>query len=120
VRPGRALRSVLARVEGPVTRDEALLWGRGVHTRVAIPDEVLALVEERMRGVYCAECRTLKLVTPPDVALEVDHKQALVRGGDNRHENLQWLCEDHNKAMAGRPVAAPRTPAWARRQRWKR
>lgn len=103
-----------------MTREKALLWGRHVRERVEIPDEVLALVEERMRGVYCVACRELGLVTPPHVALQIDHIQALAAGGDNHHLNLQWLCEDHNKAKSARPVTAPKTPAWARRTRWKR
>lgn len=103
-----------------MTREEALVWGRGVHVRVTIPDEVLALVEERMRGVYCPDCRALGLVTPPEVPLEIDHKQALARGGDNRHENLEWRCESHNRAKAARPVSEAKTPAWARRTRWRR
>ena len=99
-----------------MTRDEALAWGRGVRDRVAIPEEVLELVEERQRGRYCVACRALRIETPADVGLEVDHKQALVRGGDNQHSNLQFLCEDHNRAKAGRVAGAPRAPAWQRRR----
>ncbi len=100
-----------------MTHDEALAWGKRVHERVDVPDEVLALVEERMRGRYCAECRALKLVTPPDVTLHLDHRQPLALGGDNHHSNLQWLCADHNLAKAGRKTTKPRLPAWKRRGR---
>lgn len=103
-----------------MTRAEALLWGRGDTRRVAtrdFPVAVVALVDERQGGRYCVECRELELVTPDDVPLELDHLQALSRGGDNNHLNLRWACRSHNRARRERPVGGPaRRPRWARRR----
>lgn len=93
-------------------------WGRGLTKRVPIPAEVLALVEERMGGVYCEDCRALNLETPHDEPLEVDHRQPLAKGGDNHHLNLTWRCRSHNRHKKDRsPGEAPTaTPKWMRRR----
>ena len=100
-----------------MTRGEALKWGRGDRRRLAAPDypaSVLELVDERQGGRYCVACRASGLVTPEAEPLEVDHKQPLAKGGDNRAINLQWLCRGHNRGKGSRREA-PRPPAWARR-----
>ena len=100
-----------------MTRAEALLWGRGLRARVAIPAEVLALVDERQGGRFCVACRALDLVTPADVPLEPDHRQALANGGDNHHLNLEWLCRSHNRSKKDKPAGSPlRRPRWERRR----
>lgn len=99
----------------------AYAWGRGNKARIDhrdYPGEVLALVTERMGGVHCEDCRALKLVTPPDVPMEIDHKQPLASGGDNHHLNLRWSCRSHNRGRAGRPITDPvRAPRWLRQKR---
>lgn len=91
-------------------------WGRGLKKRVPVPAEVLALVEERLGGKVCEECRALGLVTPADEPIELDHREALARGGDNHHLNLTFRCRSHNRAKAGRLPGAPRAPRWLRRR----
>jgi hypothetical protein len=104
-----------------VTRGEALAWGRGDRTRIDrrdVPAEVLALVTERMGGEFCEDCRALKLETPADVPIELDHKQALAAGGDNHHANLRWACRSHNRGRGSRSITEPvRAPRWHRRRR---
>lgn len=97
----------------------AFAWGRGDNQRVAtrdFPRAVLALVDERQGGRFCVECRALNMVTPPDVPLEIDHRQALAAGGDNHHLNLVWRCRSHNRAKGARKEGAARVPRWARRR----
>lgn len=103
-----------------MTRSEALRWGRGDKRRIttaAFPAEVVALVDERLRGRYCVDCRELGLVTPDDVPLELDHVEPLSGRGDNSHLNLTWRCRSHNRAKCDRKAAArPGRPRWARRR----
>lgn len=83
-----------------------------------IPPEVLALVDERLGGRFCVDCRSLGLETPRDVPLEADHLQALARGGDNSHLNLTWRCRSHNRAKgAKRAGAEPGRPRWDRKRK---
>jgi 5-methylcytosine-specific restriction endonuclease McrA len=104
-----------------VTRLEALEWGVISTRRIAtrdFPREVLALVDERLGGRFCVECRELGIETPADVPLEVDHLQPLSQGGTNYHLNLTWRCRSHNRARGDRSAnAAPRRPKWERRRR---
>lgn len=91
-------------------------WTPGDTTRrptSAAPPYVLAAVERRQGGRYCVHCAELGLVTPPGIPLELDHRQPLARGGDNRTSNLQWLCRDHNRAKRDRP-GPPKAPKWSR------
>lgn len=100
-----------------MTRAEALAWGLGDRRRLTtneIPTEVLSLVDERQGGRACVFCREQGLTTPPDVPLEIDHRQPLSKEGDNHHLNLQWSCRSHNRGRAARHDA-PATPRWARR-----
>ncbi len=81
------------------------------------PPEVLALVEKRQGGRFCEDCRTLGLVTPPDVPLEVDHRQPLAKGGDSHHLNLRFACKSHNAGRGMRPLELrPPRPAWSYRR----
>ena len=104
-----------------MTRDEALSWGRGDTRRIAtrdIPAEVLALVDERLGGRYCVECRALGLTPPASEPLEADHLQPLATGGDNHHTNLTWRCRSHNRGRGARSALAPaREPRGAARRR---
>jgi len=107
-----------------VTRAQALRWGRGYRARVTtahFPAEVLALVDERLRGRFCVDCSALKLTPPAGEPLEVDHLQPLSKGGDSHHLNLTWRCRSHNRARGNRDApATPETtplPAWKRRGR---
>ncbi len=104
-----------------MTRAEALRWGRGDKRRIAtrdFPAEVLALVDQRLGGRYCVECRALEIETPADVPLELDHLQPLSLDGDNGHLNLTWRCRSHNRGRGNRPAGAPpRRPKWERRRR---
>jgi len=95
------------------------LWGRGDRRRITsakFPPAVLALVELR-DGPGCVECSRLGVAPPQDEPLEVDHKQPLARGGDNRWENLQILCRWHNRAKCAGTLAAlerqGKRPPWA-------
>jgi 5-methylcytosine-specific restriction endonuclease McrA len=100
-----------------MTLAEARTWGRGDARRLTtadFPAEVLELVDARQGGRCCTECRRLGLATPATEPLEVDHLLALARGGDNRWENLQWLCRAHNRAKGDRPRCPPSPPTWAR------
>ncbi len=93
-------------------------WGRGLRSRVPIPPEVLALVEERLGGRYCEDCRRMGLEPPADEPLEVDHRMPLARGGDNHHLNLTIRCRSHNRAKKDRMPGEPiRPPRWQRRRR---
>lgn len=98
-----------------------LLWGRGDQRRIStrdFPRAVVALVEERLRGRYCVDCRALGLEPPADEPLELDHLQPLSRGGDNHHMNLAWRCMSHNRSRGNRaPLGAPARPRWERRRR---
>lgn len=92
-------------------------WGRGDTRRLStrdFPAEVLALVDEAQQGRYCVACREAELATPADEPLELDHKRALARGGDNNYRNLQWLCQGHNRSKGARKKAAT-LPPWAKR-----
>lgn len=87
-------------------------WGRGDSRRLKtsqIPAAVLALVEARDGGRRCVACQRLGVRTPAAEPLEIDHKQALARGGTNHWSNLQWLCRGHNRAKREglKPVDAP-------------
>lgn len=103
-----------------MTREEALAWGRGDTRRIAtrdFPAEVVALVDERLRGRRCVDCVRLGLATPDDEPMELDHLKPLSEGGDNLHLNLTWRCRSHNRARGARSAAAPaRRPAWERRR----
>lgn len=103
-----------------MTRSESLSWGQGHTRRIStrdFPAEVLALVDERLGGRYCVECRAIRLVTPDTEPLEVDHLQPLARGGDNNHRNLTWRCRAHNRGRGARSALAPaRQPRWARKR----
>lgn len=103
-----------------MTRSEALLWGRGDQRRITtadFPAAVVALVDERLRGRYCVDCRELDLVTPADVPLQLDHIEALSGRGDNNHLNLTWRCRSHNCAKGDKKAATrPGRPRWARRR----
>ena len=99
-------------------------WGMGDRRRIAtrdFPSEVLALVDVRLRalehgGRYCVDCEQLGLVAPADEPLEVDHLQALSRGGDNHHLNLTWRCRSHNRSKgASGALDTPKSPKWQRR-----
>jgi 5-methylcytosine-specific restriction endonuclease McrA len=104
-----------------VTRSEALSWGKGNKTRITsadFPPGVLRLVEERLGHRSCVECRELGLVPPANEPIEVDHLQALARGGTNHHQNLTFRCRSHNRAKGDRSAnEAPRRPRWERRKR---
>ena len=96
-------------------------WGRNDRTRVPgrdIPQDVLDLVTERQGGKFCVYCAELRIQTPDDEPIELDHKQPLSKGGDNSHLNLQWACRSHNRSRKDKPMKA-RTmmPKWARRRR---
>lgn len=97
-----------------------LTWGRGVTARIDardFPPGVLALVDERMGGRFCEDCRALGIVTPDDVPLELDHKQPLAKGGDNHHLNLRWACRSHNRGRRDRSLRSPAgRPRWSRRR----
>lgn len=103
-----------------MTRSEALSWGRGNRTRIAtrdMPPEVLALVDERLGGRVCIECRELGLTTPASEPIEADHLQPVSRGGDNHHLNITWRCRSHNRARRDTRASAPaRRPKWERRR----
>lgn len=96
-------------------------WGRGDKRRLTtadFPAEVVALVEARMGGRFCEDCRALGLVTPADVPMELDHRQPMALGGDNHHLNMRWTCRSHNRGRAHRPLSAqPTRPAWERKRR---
>lgn len=103
-----------------MTRDEALAWGRGDTRRIAtrdFPGEVLALVDERLGGRFCVECRALGVDPPEGEPLEVDHLQPLARGGDNHHRNLTWRCRSHNRGRGARSALAPARVSRAARKR---
>ena len=92
-------------------------WGRGNKERkIKFPPQVIALVERRQGGKYCVMCRVLKIVTPEDIPLELDHKLPLSKGGDNNHLNLQWLCRSHNRGRRAESLSRMRRPAWERRR----
>lgn len=103
-----------------MTRSQALAWGRGDRSRIpssAFPAAVLALVEERVGHRSCVDCDALGLVPPAEEPIEVDHVQALARGGDNHHLNLTFRCRSHNRSKCARPAnEAPRRPKWERRR----
>lgn len=97
---------------------DAYSWGRGDTRRLTtsdIPREVVALVDARLEGRYCVDCRAGDFVTPADVPLELDHLQPLSKGGDNHHLNLTWRCRSHNRGRAARRDA-PTVPKWARKR----
>lgn len=99
-----------------MTRAEAEAWGRGVTRRIPqadFPAEVLALVDERQGGRFCAPCRRAGRTPPADEPLELDHLQPLAREGDNNWRNLGWACRGCNRGRGARarPSAPPR---WAR------
>jgi len=95
-------------------------WGLGDRRRLPtrdFPQAVLALVEERQGGRFCVMCRQLKIETPEDQPLQIDHRQPLSEGGDNHHLNLQWLCRAHNSGRGARKVAGePPLPRFARKK----
>lgn len=96
---------------------DPLTWGRGDRRRVStrdIPAGVLALVDARLGARACSACVDLGLELPPEVPLEIDHKQPLAAGGDNHHLNLRWLCRSHNRGR-GKRKGLSRDPAWKRR-----
>lgn len=93
-------------------------WGRGLRRRIPVsqvPAEVLALVDEREGGRTCADCKAEGRVPPPGEPLELDHKQALARGGDYHHLNLRFACRSHNRARRERKIDSTTVPAWLRR-----
>ena len=96
-------------------------WGQGDQRRIAtrdFPVAVLALVDERLRGRYCVDCKTLGLEAPDGEPLEIDHMKPISQGGDNHHLNLTWRCRSHNRARGARaPRTTPIRPAWERRAR---
>lgn len=102
-----------------MTRAEALRWGRGDKRRLSVrdyPPAVVQLVDERLGGRRCVDCVALQLVTPASEPLELDHLQALARGGDNHHLNLTWRCRSHNRAKIDKSaLETPELPAWHRR-----
>lgn len=102
-----------------MTRAEALLWGRGETRRPRRwPGEVEALVTERQGGRFCPDCRTLGIVPPADVPLELDHLQPVSKGGDNSHANLRWACRSHNRGRGNRGMRGrPARPKWERRRK---
>ncbi|MFJ8624271.1 HNH endonuclease [Kitasatospora sp. NPDC093550] len=57
-----------------------------------IDSKLQAEVFERM-GRYCHMCGA----TPPQVKLQIDHKVPAAWGGKTVIENLEPLCEDHNR-----------------------
>lgn len=103
-----------------MTRGEALSWGLDDRRRIPtrdFPPEVLALVDERLGGRYCVECRALGLVTPEGEPLEADHLQPLSKEGTNHHRNLTWRCRSHNRGRGARSALAPaKAPRWARKR----
>lgn len=91
-------------------------WGRGDTRRLStrdFPAAVLALVDARLGGRFCVDCRAAGIVTPDDVPLEVDHLQPLALGGTNEHINLTWRCRSHNRGRGARRDAPP-VPRWMR------
>ena len=93
-------------------------WGRHKRKRIKdseIPRAVKALVEHRQGGWFCVMCKELRIVTPPDVPLELDHKLPLSKGGTYNHLNLQVLCRSHNRGRGARGLK-PFLPTHARRK----
>lgn len=103
-----------------MTRVEALRWGRGDRRRLSVQDvpaAVLALVDERLGGRHCVDCRALGLEVPSDVPLHLDHLQPHSKGGDNHHLNFTWRCESHNCSRGAKKEAAePKIPRWFRQR----
>lgn len=95
-------------------------WGKGDKRRLSsrdFPPEVIALVEKRQGGRFCEDCRALGLVTPPEIPLEVDHKQPLAKDGTNHHLNLRLACRSHNRGRGARPLELrPPRPKWSYRR----
>lgn len=101
-----------------MTRDEALLWGRGNTKRLTtmtIPRSVRILVTER-QGLLCGYCGAKGYDLPQGTGLELDHKMPLREGGDNNHLNLMWACTSCNRGRGARKGFA-NTPAWRRREK---
>ena len=99
-----------------MTPSQARAWGATSTERIGtrdFPAAVLALVDERQGGRFCAACREAGLQTPQDEPLEVDHLQPLARGGTNQWSNLVWLCRSHNRGKGARAVP-PSIPRWGR------
>jgi len=92
-------------------------WGRGDQRRIStrdFPAEVLALVDAKQGGRFCALCREQSLSPPADQKLVIDHLQPLSKGGDNHWSNLRWLCASHNSARQAR-AGFSGLPAWVRK-----
>lgn len=88
-----------------MTLEQARSWGRGDRRRLKtsdIPAAVVALIEERQGGKFCVACRAQKIETPEDEPMQLDHRQPLSKGGDNRAFNLQWVCRAHNLGRGNR------------------
>lgn len=103
-----------------MTRADALRWGRGDRRRLSrrdYPPAVLALIDERLGGRYCVECRELGVEPPPGEDLEVDHLQPHSQEGDNHHLNLTWRCRSHNRGRGVRSALAPARVSRAARKR---
>lgn len=97
-------------------------WGQDLTRRIPageIPGAVVELVVRRQGGRFCVDCRALGIATPPDVPLELDHRQPLAKGGNYHHLNLEFRCRSHNRGRADRdlPGQRPKRPAWERRRR---
>lgn len=70
------------------THRRAVPEWRGVSPDTAVPARVQLRVIERAAGC-CEECGR---AFGPALRPEIDHKTALINGGENRENNLQALC----------------------------